>query len=281
MEKTLHFIASYNSQIIQVGFGIVFLLIIIYVYRLFFMSEDSKSGLELSSNSEAIEEKLNFIINQQKNKVAVATNSASSQSALDVGTGHEIEIDRLKAEIYNLHQQLKEGAQNPRASAETSENLDAKSDGGKVNAARNDVNEISEEKIKLEEKVKNLESRLSEYEIIADDIAELSQLREENAKLTEQISLLKSETKTDTTFEEKIEEQIEVQIAEQTQEEVKEEVQPSLEDLVEMPPADEANPDEILSANESSPKPTDSTTNEEDQNLIDDFAKTVLKKENT
>lgn len=252
MEKTLHFIASYNSQIIQVGFGIVFLLIIIYVYRLFFMSGELNSGAALGSNTEAIEEKLNIIIDQQKNKVAAAT---SSPTTAVVGAGQEIEIDRLKAEIYNLHQQLKEATSNGAVLGP------AEPSGAVSESSENISSEILEEKIKLEEKVKDLESRLSEYEIIADDIAELSQLRADNAKLIEQIGLLKAGPTTEI------------------------DVQPSLEDMVQMPPPEEAIPEEVmsnenLSAEESLAVNSEATMNEEDQNLMDDFAKTVLKKEN-
>ena len=241
MEKTLHFIASYNSQIIQAGFGIVFLLIIIYVYRLFFMSSQTDSGSGASPSIAAIDEKLNIIIDQQKNKVVVAV---SAQASLAGGEGHEIEIDHLKAEIYNLHQKLKLAGSNPELSVGSAASGIPEAAGSSVEIARNDSSETSAEKVKLEEKVKDLQSRLSEYEIIADDIAELSQLRADNAKLVEQISLLKTEAKADPN------------------------------------PVQEAAGDKNLITEEVSSVSVDPPLADKDQNLMNDFAKVVLKKEN-
>jgi hypothetical protein len=50
----------------------------------------------------------------------------------------------------------------------------------------------NQEKAKLEEKIKDLESRLAEYEIISEDIADLSRYKDENVKLKKEIEMLKS-----------------------------------------------------------------------------------------
>lgn len=163
MEKTLNFIATYNTQLIKAGFGIVFLLLIIYVYRLFFMASTS-SGPEASVNTDAIEQKLNQILETQKVKAA----QAEDQSQIN-DQRSSAEADRLKLEVYNLKQQLAESEKKAAASAAAAP---ASADAG------------SPEQV---EKIRSLESRLAEYEIIAEDIAELSQLRTENAKLKEQL----------------------------------------------------------------------------------------------
>ncbi len=191
MEKTLHFIALYNAEIIQGGFGIVFLLIIIYVYRLFFMANVSDSAGAGSINTEVLEEKLNIIIDQQKQRPPTPAAAAVAQKVVDGGATAE-EVDRLKAEIYNMRQQAIESDKKiaELSSGAASVEVTPAKEAVSAEAAATDPAEQKEMVTKIQE----LESRLSEYEIIADDIAELSQLRADNAKLIEEISLLKSNT---------------------------------------------------------------------------------------
>src|SRR5690606_29016337 len=50
----------------------------------------------------------------------------------------------------------------------------------------------TEEKDKLDAKIKELQAKLSEYEIISEDIADLSFYKEQNAKLAREVEALKS-----------------------------------------------------------------------------------------
>jgi DNA repair exonuclease SbcCD ATPase subunit len=151
MENVLQFIATYNTQLIKAGFGIVFLLLIVYVYRLFFVTSAATTGGAVGSD--AIEQKINQLLENHKLK----SGSASPEDAA--------EVDRLKAENLNLKQQVEEVQTKIASSAQTPEAIESN-------------------KQQLEQ-IKSLESRLAEYEIISEDIAELTQLRAENAKLKE------------------------------------------------------------------------------------------------
>lgn len=195
MEKVLYFLSNYNAQIIQAGFAVVFLLIIIYVYRAFFMAGSLSGETADVAHSPAIEQKLNQILEIQRSKSgAVAPSGVGSAPGASSPRGQnaEEEIDKLKAEIYNLRQQLNDvekgsavsGGQNLAPISAVSSNEDA---------VQNDATS-SKATEQMVIKVKELESRLSEYEIIADDIAELSQLRADNAKLKEQLSKVQGPT---------------------------------------------------------------------------------------
>jgi len=167
MENVLQFIANYNTQIIKGGFAIVFLLLIIYVYRLFFVA--SATAPEGSLNTDALEQKLNQLLENQKTKAATEPAEVS-----DVATA---EIDRLKLEVYGLKQQLAEAEKKAVEVVATAA----------PSAPAADPNTPSPAQAEL---IKSLESRLAEYEIIAEDIAELTQLRNENTSLKAQLTQL-------------------------------------------------------------------------------------------
>ena len=197
MEKAIYFLAAYNPQIIQAGFAVVLLLIIVYVYRVFFMATDSTVDSADFNHSPAIEQKLNQILEQQKSKSTggAATNSTSTARSHNA----EEEIDKLKAEIYNLRQQLNETEKKVfDGGSATSEQFAGVSSGSRTssdNGGAGAISEAAHEEFVV--KVKELESRLAEYEIIADDIAELSQLRADNARLKEQLSNFQPEGSSD------------------------------------------------------------------------------------
>ena len=187
MEKAIYFLATYNPQIIQTGFAVVLLLIIVYVYRAFFMATDSTRESAELTHSPAIEQKLNQILEQQKSKNSGSAASSASTAARSQNA--EEEIDKLKAEIYNLRQQLNETEKKvfEAGSSATSDQPQASNaDATASDSGPGNITEAAHEEVVV--KVKELESRLAEYEIIADDIAELSQLRSDNARLKEQLA---------------------------------------------------------------------------------------------
>ncbi|MBC7466182.1 MAG: hypothetical protein H7256_09325 [Bdellovibrio sp.] len=170
MEKALQFLATYNTQIIKGGFAIIFLLLIIYVYRMFFVVTPASSG-DGSATNDALEQKLNQLLENQKNK------SAPAGEADEATQG---EIDRLKLEVYGLKQQLVEAE---KKAGDATATVAAPTDAGTGDPVAMKAQA---------EKIKSLESRLAEYEIIAEDIAELSQLRTENQKLKDQLAAASS-----------------------------------------------------------------------------------------
>lgn len=135
--------------------------------------------------SAGLEQKLNLILEQQRSKTSVVADSTSGNSSAKNAISEQ-EVDKLKSEIYNLRQQLSD-AQNSAGNASENKSQTSEANGsGETEASINP--EMTKANEAMVVKVKELESRLAEYEIIADDIAELSQLRADNAKLKEQLS---------------------------------------------------------------------------------------------
>ncbi len=192
MEKVLYFLSNYNAQIIQAGFAVVFLLIIVYVYRAFFMAGSLSGDMADVAHSPAIEQKLNQILEIQRSKSGSSASASAASSKTAAGSGSalnqnaEEEIDKLKAEIYNLRQQLSDVAKSSVGSSSESSAVASATQALEAGMENDAVS--SKATVEMVVKVKELESRLAEYEIIADDIAELSQLRADNAKLKEQLS---------------------------------------------------------------------------------------------
>lgn len=255
--------ATYNAQIIQAGFGIVFLLIIVYVYRLFFMVQTSEPT-SVGGHSDVLEEKLNLILDQQRQRVAAPT--SETQQSEQVARGNEAEIDRLKAEIYNLHQQVKEFENNGPAQVQAQYQVQVQPATASTASGPSAVADFpggTNAKVQLETKVKDLESRLSEYEIIADDIAELSQLRTDNAKLLQEIIDLKSGSNGNQSVD---------KIPGPTLIEKSDEATAQTSEIVPMAAAETRTPQQVIDDLINS-------VNEQDQNLISDFEKAVLKKD--
>lgn len=208
MEKVLYFLSNYNAQIIQAGFAIVFLLIIVYVYRAFFMAGSLSGDVADVAHSPAIEQKLNQILEIQRTKSGHSPSAGTTADGTSTGLGSargqntEVEIDKLKAEIYNLRQQLND-VEKSSGDGDSKSSIVVSATQLPEALAQNDAaNSKASEEMVI--KVKELETRLAEYEIIADDIAELSQLRADNAKLKEQLSKVQGPTPaTDVTLEPK------------------------------------------------------------------------------
>lgn len=148
------------------------------------MSNNSFNETADSASSTHIEQKLNQILEQQKSKINSLSSTAAETTAVR-GSNFDEETDKLKSEIYNLRQQLTESEKKIATTAV------APAVNSVVSSAEGVADAIQADAI-MAVKVKELESRLAEYEIIADDIAELSQLRADNLKLKEQISKIQT-----------------------------------------------------------------------------------------
>lgn len=132
------------------------------------MSEANGPTGSISIDTKEIEEKLKKILDNQSTNVGA--------TAL-LGDGQGIISEAAQAEIEKLTVVLKEKEKQIEEIKATAAQAPA--------AAGGDIK-------KYEEKVKELETRLQEYEIIAEDIADLSFYKEENNKLQKELSAYKS-----------------------------------------------------------------------------------------
>jgi regulator of replication initiation timing len=159
MNDIINWVALNNTLMIRIGFSAVVLLLVVYAFRFFFMPSIS----------------------------VVASESSKDKESKDGADMHIEELAELQGEIDTLKAKLKEiQSAEPKtvtvAAPAASGGLDTVS----AQPAQAEVNETAAKELK--DKIKTLEARLSEYEIIAEEIAEIGKLRVENSKLKEMLA---------------------------------------------------------------------------------------------
>ncbi len=172
MEQLLYWYSKNNSLMIQSLSVIIGLLLCFFIFRLFFVqSKPSANTDNLTENNSTNSVKKTYqiseSISQQKNNSEQTFNiTASSSEAIE-------QIEKIQAENLKLKQQI--------ADQNTISNN---------NATLSSTVAVDESEYKKQ--IEDLKNRLSDYEVIAEDIADLYQLREENQKLMMQIKNQKS-----------------------------------------------------------------------------------------
>ncbi len=176
-ESFLQFWSVYNRQIIEFVFVFTFVLILFVIYRQFFAKSDSIAGAggpaPVSIDTSEIEEKLRKILENQGPIRGLSSAEPSTAVAVAApvveGVASAPVVDT--AELEKLRNEVKE---RDKAIEDLKKNASAAPAGG--------------DSKKFEDKIKELEGRLQEYEIISEDIADLSFYKEENARLQKEIS---------------------------------------------------------------------------------------------
>lgn len=208
----LDWFASHNTLVIQSLAAVVALLIVFLIFRLLFAAEATADGVSAKNVTYAqLEEKLNKLLEQQsqmKVSINAATDGApmgevlgadalaalsgdpataaadgATPPAAGAASGEQAaELSRLRAEISTLKDSLKR---------KENEIIDAKDQAQKsVNTAQQDakLNDLSGKISEYETEIGALKNRLSDYEIIAEDIADLQQYKKENIDLRNQLA---------------------------------------------------------------------------------------------
>lgn len=184
-ETFLQFWTLHNRQIIEFVFVFTFVLILFIIYRQFFSKSESMAGSGHHANSVSIdtseiEEKLKKILENQgalktqapdtkATNVTEGANPAIGASAPGGSDGgfSSPDLEKLKADLKEKEKVIEELK---------------KSTGAAPGAGAS-----TEDAKKWQEKIKELEGRLQEYEIISEDIADLSFYKEENARLQKEL----------------------------------------------------------------------------------------------
>lgn len=203
MEKFLDFWTEHNRLIIELIFGFVFVFILYLIYRQFFVhhslsEQNSQGSTQVNINTAEIEEKLQKILEGQltfKGEIQSIEHKKNQGSAAIVNTlgsnpNQDAEIDKLKKENADLKNTLLQKETKIAELNQASESATNQKGSSSVqpSAAVENPGKVTE----LETKVKELEGRLQEYEIISEDIADLSFYKEENARLTKELESLKA-----------------------------------------------------------------------------------------
>lgn len=220
VEKFLSFWDQHNTAIIEGLVALIVLISLFLAYRAFFAKKDQGGG-ELGSGSldaAQLEKTLQKILeNQQASGKSPRSAAASEDFGVDVEMdespapvrGHKVAaaaesaVDALEvkaaiegakesaAEVAQLRLSLTEGHQKiAELQAQLQEAKAAAQAGGGGGASEGGMS--SAEKEELNGKLRDLEARLAEYEIISEDIADLSRYRDENEELKKQLEALKA-----------------------------------------------------------------------------------------
>ncbi|MCM2352952.1 MAG: ELKS/Rab6-interacting/CAST family protein [Pseudobdellovibrio sp.] len=210
MATFLDWFASHNTLVIQSLAAIVALLIVVLIFRLLFANQQAATaGLPKDVTFAQLEEKLNKLLEQQSQmKVSVnavtegsadgllgadamAALSGDPEAAAAAAAGGEAgtaateqvaELSRLRAEISTLKDSLKrKEVEITSAKEQVAQSADT---------AQQDAQlaDLSGKITDYEKEIEALKNRLSDYEIIAEDIADLQAYKKENADLKNQLA---------------------------------------------------------------------------------------------
>lgn len=170
-----------NIFIIEVLFGVVLFGVIFLTIRSFLRAEGAGNEMNFSGLEEGLKK---ILENHAGNSSAHANDNASVEGDA-IMEEMATQIERLKLQLMQKTEeveQLKSGGA-VAASATTATEAPVKAASSSFSGGTS---------TELEEKVRELEARLSEYSIIEDDIADLSFYKEETVRLQAEIDKLKA-----------------------------------------------------------------------------------------
>lgn len=194
MSIFLNWFTTHIAGVIQTLAGLIICVILVFAYRLFFIksiqSRSDVGGSESNPTLDFIEEKLNKLLIQQS---ALKVTASSMAANGDLSSEQVGDISRLKEmlkqkenEILNLRNS------NAAAATNTTTNI---TDAAAASVSKQVIDQSKQEVKKLNDQlslyqtqIDDLKSRLSDYEIIAEDIADLQKFKKENELLKGQLS---------------------------------------------------------------------------------------------
>jgi len=164
MGAVFDFIVKNNILLIEILVGLILLAIVTLAYRNFFAQAKSELGGEVDGSTiGAIEASLKKIL--ESTEVRSSSASTVSSSEMEGLKNSLLDKDRM---IEELQFQLKTASEASLGEAVSSADV-----------------------LQWQNRSKELEAKLAEYEIISEDIADLSMYKDENVKLKKEIDALK------------------------------------------------------------------------------------------
>jgi hypothetical protein len=200
MEKFLQFWSHYNAAIIETLVALILISAIYLAYRTFFGAKGADTfdavGGGGGASTAQIEKTLQRILDQQQSGIKAVGSIHEGGAGASAGGGAPEELvqelvltkkalEEKEKQIVGLQEKAAEAAKAARSSAGGPSAQD-------IAAAASAAAGLAEkERFDYEAKIKELEARLAEYEIISEDIADLSFFKEENARLTKELEILR------------------------------------------------------------------------------------------
>jgi hypothetical protein len=194
-EQILQFIIAHNATIIETLIAAILVTVLFLALRAFLFGSDGPEENSRTSMVE-LEATLKKLI-EQAGKVpltVVPEREAAAAAASGGDLGSATQAAQLSEQINSLRKEL-ETKQKEIEEIRTSA-------GGAAGASAAPLAGMSDaDKSKLEEQIKDLQAKLQEYEIISEDIADLSFYKEQNAKLQKELEAVKGGAPTPVTPE--------------------------------------------------------------------------------
>ncbi len=163
MGHYLEWYANNNTIIIQSLFVLISFIVCFFIFRIFLNGKKIGENPDATDETVSLEDRVNHILQSQTTK----TNANFSDQVIATESAEHIE--KLQSELFNLKQTLKE----------------------KESITANSISESTDSAAYLKE-IEGLKIRLSDYEVIAEDIADLQQLRIENQSLKTKLQSVQS-----------------------------------------------------------------------------------------
>ena len=165
-------------MIIKVLIAAVLLMVIFLTFRMLFGADTPVSTAAPTLDTAQLEKTLQKILEAQAKApvLAVPVEVKSSAGDTAVAVDHTAEVEKLKRDLVEKEKVIMQVAK-AAATAATAASANAAASGS-----------VPESAAKFETKIKDLEARLAEYEIISEDIADLSFYKEENIRLQNELT---------------------------------------------------------------------------------------------
>lgn len=171
LENFIQFVVRYNAQIIEGLLGLIVLSVLFLAYRSFRAAKEAE--LHPASAVPALGE-LEETLKKVLERASAMPVAAEGAGGADAGPLLE-EIAALKKSLESKQAEIETLKSAPTTAPE--------SDSSGMGEA---------ERVQLESQIKDLQAKLTEYEIISEDIADLSHYKEENARLQRELESMKS-----------------------------------------------------------------------------------------
>lgn len=185
MNDLIAWLTTNSTLMIRIGFTAILLLSVVYIYRHFFITKTTEVGGKKNTAAGSSEADANG--DEASDTKGPSKTSAESAATDTTQLREKIEVlskenSQLKNRVTEMQSELLHTQKKLEQSAEVASAT--KTEGSAEAGEESDGSDLSEMRKKMEQ----LESRLAEYEIIAEDISEIGQLRQENADLKQQLA---------------------------------------------------------------------------------------------
>lgn len=177
MNDIISWLATNNTGMIRFGLTAVIILIGVYLFHTFFVNPGgAESAKEQTASAEQTAEK--------KTESAQVKDEAEKNLLQQEIKKYQDEVEELKKQLAPLETLKTENQSQLAQLDELKKKLEqTQSLSSEVTASESDSS-LSD----LQKKIEELQARLSEYEIIAEDISEIGQLRQDNEELRRRLA---------------------------------------------------------------------------------------------